>query len=128
MRRVERVRRLLMRRSLPRVLMSLILAATGAAGFVASFLMLHLGVSRMWLRYALAVLFAYGVFIVLLRVWLFLHGRDVRGDASGMELDVADMGAEIVLDAAGRPLPAPDIFGGGGDFGGAGAGGSWGEG
>ncbi|MBV9924650.1 MAG: hypothetical protein JOZ96_06365 [Acidobacteria bacterium] len=43
-RRVERVRRLLMRRGLPRVEMSLILAATGAAGFVASFVLLHLGV------------------------------------------------------------------------------------
>ena len=127
-RRVERVRRLLLRRSLPRVLMSLILAATGAAGFVASFLMLHLGVSRMWLRYALAVLFAYAVFIVLLRVWLFLQGRDVRAGASGPELDTAATGTEIVFDVAGRPLPAPDTFGGGGDFGGAGAGGSWGEG
>ncbi|MET0650441.1 MAG: hypothetical protein ABW208_27855 [Pyrinomonadaceae bacterium] len=125
-RRVERVRRLLLRRSLPRVWMSLILAATGAAGFLASFLMLHLGVSRMWLRYPLAVLFAYAVFIVLLRVWLFLHGRDVRGGASGSELDTAEVGTEIVLDSVGRPLP--DTFGGGGDFGGGGAGGSWGEG
>src|SRR5919107_4181948 len=80
-RRVERVRRLLMRRSLPRVQMSLILAATGAAGFVASFAMLHLGVWRMWIRYPLAVLFAYAAFIVLLRVWLFLHGRRARGYA-----------------------------------------------
>lgn len=126
-RRVERVRRLLLRRALPRVQMSLILAATGAAGFVASFVLLHLGVWRMWVRYPLAVLFAYAVFIVLLRVWLFLHGRESRGDASGMELDAAGMGAEIVLDTVGRPLPAPDTFGGGGDFGGGGAHGSWGE-
>ena len=70
-----------MRRSLPRVQMSLILAATGAAGFVASFVMLHLGVWRMWVRYPLAVLFAYGVFIVLLRVWLLLHGRGPRARA-----------------------------------------------
>lgn len=58
--------RLLLRRSLPRVEMSLILAATGVAGFVASFAMLHLGVWRMRIRYPLAVLFAYAVFIVLL--------------------------------------------------------------
>jgi hypothetical protein len=127
-RRVERVRRLLLRRSLPRVQMSLILAATGAAGFVASFVMLHLGVWRMWVRYPLAVLFAYAVFIVLLRVWLFLHGREPRGEAPGWELDVAETGAEIRLDSAGRPSAAPGTFGGGGDFGGGGAGGGWGDG
>ena len=119
---------MLLRRSLPRVQMSLILAATGAAGFVASFAMLHLGVWRMWIRYPLAVLFAYAVFIVLLRVWLFLHGRGARDRVPELELDVVEMGAEIALDVAGRPLPAPDAFGGGGDFGGGGAGGSWGDG
>jgi hypothetical protein len=53
-RRVERVRRILLRRGLRRVQMSLMLAATCAAGFVASFLMLRFGLSAMWLRYALA--------------------------------------------------------------------------
>jgi hypothetical protein len=123
-RRVERVRRLLLRRGLPRVQMSLILAATGAAGFVASFAMLHLGVWRMWLRYPLAVLFAYAVFIVLLRVWLYLHGRQSRGDTY-IDLDVARMTTDIVTDAFGRHGSAPDTFGGGGDFGGGGASGSW---
>jgi hypothetical protein len=109
--------------------MSLILAATGAAGFVASFAMLHLGVWRMWVRYPLAVLFAYAVFIALLRVWLFLHGRGQRGrtpdlDASGLEDDTV----EIVLDSFDRSEMTPDSFGGGGDFGGGGAGGTWGDG
>lgn len=57
-RRVERVRRLLARRAWPRLQMSLILSATGAAGFLASFALLHAGVWRIWLRYALAVLIA----------------------------------------------------------------------
>ena len=127
-RRVERVRRLLLRRGLPRVQMSLILAATGAAGFVASFAMLHLGVWRMWIRYPLAVLFAYAVFIVLLRVWLFLHGREPRGHINDLDLNAVDMAADIARDAFGRAGPAPDTFGGGGDFGGGGVGGSWGEG
>src|SRR5215207_6872003 len=130
-RRVERIRRLLLRRGLPRVQMSLILAATGAAGFVASFAMLHLGVWRMWIRYPLAVLFAYAAFIVLLRVWLFLHGRRTRSHLD-VDLNAVDpateMAGDIARDAfggAGSPL---DTFGGGGDFGGAGAGGSWGDG
>src|SRR5215216_4047010 len=84
-RRVERVRRLLLRRGLPRVQMSLILAATGAAGFTASFAMLHLGVWRMWVRYPLSVLFAYAAFIVLLRIWLFLHGRETRGRTADLD-------------------------------------------
>ncbi|HEX8291855.1 MAG TPA: hypothetical protein VF570_08880 [Pyrinomonadaceae bacterium] len=127
-RRVERVRRLLLRRALPRVQMSLILAATGAAGFVASFLMLHLGVWRMWVRYPLAVLFAYAVFIVLLRVWLFLHGRGLRGRTTDLDLNAADIAADIAGDAFRRAGDAPGTFGGGGDFGGGGVGGSWGEG
>ena len=126
-RRVERVRRLLLRRGLPRVQMSLILAATGAAGFLASFVMLHLGVWRMWVRYPLAVLFAYAVFIVLLRVWLFLHGREPRGHFD-LDLDAADVAGDIALDAFHGAGAAPDAFGGSGDFGGAGVGGSWGDG
>jgi hypothetical protein len=107
--------------------MSLILAATGAAGFVASFVMLHLGVWRMWVRYPLAVLFAYGVFIVLLRVWLFLHGRAARGDVSDLDLHAADAATDIALDSFGVAGARPDTFGGGGDFGGGGAGGGWGD-
>jgi len=123
-RRVERVRRLLLRRGLPRVQMSLMLAATGAAGFVASFVLLHLGVWRMWLRYPLAVLFAYAVFIVLLRIWLLLHGREPRGDFD-LDLNAADAASDLARDVFSGTNSAPDTFGGGGDFGGGGAGGSW---
>jgi len=120
-RRVERVRRLLLRRGMPRVQMSLILAATGAAGFLASFAMLRLGVSRMWLRYALAVLIAYLVFLLLLRLWLFLQGRAFSGD-------LVDLGVDLLTaDSRGGRGVAETAFGGGGDFGGGGAGGSWGE-
>ena len=126
-RRVERVRRLLLRRSLPRVQMSLILAATGAAGLLASFVMLHLGVWRMWVRYPLAVLFAYAVFIVLLRVWLFLHGREPRGHLD-VDLNAADLAGDVAGGALHGTGPAPETFGGGGDFGGGGAGGGWGDG
>ncbi|HEX8720497.1 MAG TPA: hypothetical protein VF736_07705 [Pyrinomonadaceae bacterium] len=117
-RRVERVRRLLLRRALPRVQMALILAATGAAGFLASFALLHAGVWRMWLRYALAVLAAYLVFLLLLRLWLFLQGRDLNIDFD-LNLLPSDAGRY-----AGGGV-APDSFGGGGDFAGGGASGGW---
>lgn len=116
-----------MRRGLPRVEMSLILAATGAAGFLASFVMLHLGVWRMWLRYPLAVLFAYGFFILLLRVWLFLHGRSSRRHTFDLDLDAVDAASQIASDALSRTGAGVDTFGGGGDFAGAGVGGSWGD-
>lgn len=107
---------------MPRAQMSLILASTGAAGFLASFLMLHLGVSLMWLRYPLAVLFAYAVFLLLLRLWLYLHGRGTKGDLSDYALDLAPTDLGGASHAAEAPASA---FGGGGDFGGGGAGGSW---
>ena len=121
-RRVERVRRLLVRRGRPRIEMSLILAATGAAGFVASFAMLHLGLSLMWLRYGLAVLFAYAVFLMLLRIWLYLHSREPKGDVSDYLLDLVPEDFRVPSHAT---EAAADTFGGGADFGGGGPGGTW---
>ena len=123
-RRVERVRRLLMRRGMPRVLMSLILAATGAAGFLVSFALLHAGVARMWLRYPLAVLAAYGVFLLLLRIWLHLQRRSWT-DLLPDDLNLANV--DPVVGPSAR-VGGGFSFGGGGDFGGAGAGGVWDEG
>ncbi|HVF45422.1 MAG TPA: hypothetical protein VM936_20515 [Pyrinomonadaceae bacterium] len=120
-RRVERVRRLLVRRGMPRLLMSLILAATGAAGFLVSFALLHVGVWRMWLRYPLAVLAAYGVFLFLLRVWLHLQ-RHSWTDLLPDDLNLLNADA---LSDGGSHADAVSSFGGGGDFAGAGAGGTW---
>ena len=75
--RRERVIRLvkhrLLRKGQPRLLVSLILMLTGLAGFLVSYALLHSGMTRMWLRYPLAILFAYCVFLLLLRFWLFLQ-------------------------------------------------------
>ncbi|HVF68245.1 MAG TPA: hypothetical protein VM914_11300 [Pyrinomonadaceae bacterium] len=117
-RRVERVRRLLMRRGMPRVLMSLILAATGAAGFLVSFALMHMGVARMWLRYPFAVLAAYGVFLFLLRAWLHIQ-RHSWTDLLPDNLNLIDALSD------GPHADAVSTFGGGGDFAGAGAGGTW---
>ncbi|HIJ65057.1 MAG TPA: hypothetical protein HPP77_03830 [Candidatus Hydrogenedentes bacterium] len=50
--------------------MFIIVSATGAAGFLASFVMLKAGVGSMCVRYPLAVGIAYLVFLALLRIWL----------------------------------------------------------
>ncbi|HEX8685116.1 MAG TPA: hypothetical protein VF654_01405 [Pyrinomonadaceae bacterium] len=106
--------------------MSLILTATGAAGFLASFLMLRLGVSLMWVRYALAVLLAYLVFLLLLRLWLFLHSREPLGDL--LPDDILDLVPTDAGRASGWAEGPASSFGGGGDFGGGSASGTWGGG
>jgi FtsH-binding integral membrane protein len=123
-RRVERVRRLLLRHGMPRALMSLILAATGAAGFLVSFALLHLGVARMWLRYPIAVLVAYGLFLLLLRVWLHLQ-RHSWTDLLPDDLNLSNV--DSMADACAH-VEERFSFGGAGDFGGGGAGGTWAEG
>ena len=130
-RRRERIVRLvkgrLLRRGRPRLLVSLILSVTGLAGFLVSFSLLHSGMTRMWLRYPLAILFAYCVFLLLLRLWLHLQ----RPRASDM--DVADINFNLPSGDVNLP-DSPghsggfQFSGGGGDAGGAGAGGSWGQG
>lgn len=107
---------------MPRVQMSTLLLLTGLVGFLSSFLLLHSGVSQMLLRYPLAILSAYVAFLLLLRLWLAYQRSqgdydsyvdfDLPGDSSSME--IASRSSDLII-------------GHGGDFGGSGAGGSWGE-
>lgn len=98
---------------------SIILLLTGLAGFLVSFAMLRLGISQMWLRYPVAIIVAYGVFLLLLRVWLSLN-RPRDWDV----FNLVETTVEVVSELSGSGEPR---FGGGGDFAGGGAGGSWGE-
>ncbi len=68
-----------LRRS-PRTMLSLILLATGGAGFAASFTMLRCGVDSMAFRYPLAVLLAWGVFLLLVRAWAAQEAAHFRED------------------------------------------------
>jgi hypothetical protein len=121
-RAIERVRRKLLRGGRPRLLVSFLLALTGASGFLVSAALLRLGLTQMSVRYPLAVLLAYCVFLLLLRLWLTLQRRRGRGDGS----DWLDFGDAVpnFFDAGGDAVRAA-TFGGGGDFGGGGAGGAW---
>ena len=116
-RRIEIIRRRLLRKSTPRIQVSLILSLTGLAGFLTSFSLLHSGVPWMWLRYPIAILIAYCFFLVLLALWLRLQRRSLDVDPSASDfIPSGPSGHEESFQ-----------FGGGGDFGGGGAGGSWGE-
>lgn len=72
-RALRRIESLLRRRSAPRAHMSLMVIGAGAAGFLASFALLHLGLGSIPLRYALSVAFAYGVFLLFIRWWIVRH-------------------------------------------------------
>lgn len=115
---IEKVKKRLERQSLPRLQMSVLLALTGATGFLSSFILLKLGVDSMALRYPVAVALAYGVFLLLLRIWLRLQ-RDSWQSADIP--DVVDLG-EAVVDGAGAIVRGAGRFAGrGGNFGGAGS-------
>ena len=53
----------------PRLAMSVIVIATGGFGALASWAMLLGGLDQMWLRYPLALLVAWGGFLILVRLW-----------------------------------------------------------
>lgn len=115
---VEKVRKRLERHSLPRLQMSVLLALTGGTGFLSSFALLKLGVDSMALRYPVAVALAYGVFLLLLRIWLRLQ----RDSWQSVDIpDIVDLG-EAVVDGAGSLVRGAGRFAGhGGNFGGAGS-------
>lgn len=108
---IRRIRRDLLRRSSPRLHMVLLVSATGAAGLLASFLMLRAGLETMWLRYLSAFGLAYLVFLLLLWVWLRWREWDDSPD---------------LPDLSGSGGGGDGGFSGeGGGFGGGGASGSW---
>ncbi len=92
---IERLRRRLERDGHPRLQMSLLVAITATAGFLAAALLLRLGVVSMALRYFLACAVAYLVFLGLLWAWMRTRADDyadavdlpspARGGGEGFE-------------------------------------------
>ena len=116
---VARARRQLQYHGWPRLQMALIVLLTGGAGFLASHALRLAGLDSMLLRYPLAVLLAYTVFLLLM--WLWIRWR---WDA------VADGVAEVVGNGGGggsSPRAGPSWGGNGGHSGGGGASSSWAE-
>jgi len=85
------------RRGFPRLTLGLILIVTGLAGFGLSYLLLGAGMGTMWLRYPLAVLGAYGFFLLLMRVWVELERHQFNPD---------DPAIREALDREERPVAA----------------------
>ena len=99
-----------------------ILSGTFLSGLLTTRILFELDVRTLWLRYSLSVLIAYLAFLVLIRLWLWYISRSIEPqvDIGGDGLDVA---AELLSNLRVDPLP----LGGGGQFGGGGATGSWGD-
>lgn len=71
--RIEQMRKKILQGGRPRLLMTGILMLTGLTGFLSSFTLLHLGMTSMALRYPLAILLGYGVFLLCIRAWVRSH-------------------------------------------------------
>ncbi len=70
---LDRLRNRLSQRSYPRLQLSLIVIATGLAGFLASAGLLRLDFDHMGWRYLAAFGLAYAVFLLLVRLWAEYH-------------------------------------------------------
>lgn len=117
--KIEFIKKRLLRDGLPRVQISLILALTALSGFLASFAMLHAGISSMTFRYPVAIAAAYCVFLLLLRIWLWLQKNSLDADLTGLDFPASH--------GYGGGAKQAFNFGGGGDFAGGGGGVEWTE-
>lgn len=109
---------------IPRFQISVILALTAFAAFITSAILLRLDVTSMAVRYPVAVIMGYCVFLVLLRIWIWMQSDEPIGDVS-----IDGVGDLVIpkVNISGVSAQEP-VFGGGGDFAGAGAGSGWSEG
>lgn len=104
----------------PRLQMFFLVMLTGTAGMAASFTLLHSGVESMPARYPLAVGCAYLVFLFLLWLWLRTKAEDYVDGSFDIPLPGGSHdGASISHEHA------PIFSGGGGEYGGGGASGSF---
>jgi len=97
--------------------MSVILLATGLSGVLASKLFLTLQIDSLVIRYPLAVLFAYLIFFLCVKLWLW-HITPKRVSESRWT-DWVDVPTSSPGGSCGGDLPS--LHGGGGSFSGAGA-------
>lgn len=125
----KKFRQRVVRQYFVRFHMSLLLLATTSCGIIASKLLLLAGMTSVLVRYPLAVLAAYLVFVGLTRLWVAYVLLDVQGpgqprSGSGFGLDVVS-NLDVPSWSSGSPGGGPAIQFGGGNSGGGGASDLW---
>ncbi|MBT0654325.1 hypothetical protein [Geomobilimonas luticola] len=107
--------------------MSLILLATVCAGFLATRIMLGLDLDNVMIRYPLAVVFAYVVFFTAVKLWLkYIATTPAAHKVHDNSPDLLDVIPDMPI--SGGNFNVGEVFqGGGGEFSGAGASGSFGD-
>jgi len=108
--------------------MTLGVVVAGVTGLLTSFVALHLGLSRMSVRYPLAVAVAYLIFLGYLWIWLRTHGVRIRSEARSRTLDISPSDLDVVEFPFRFDSGATfEGFGQGGGFSGGGGGAEWGD-
>ena len=106
--------------------MMLILLGTIFSGVIFSKILLVLGLDHIIARFVIVLIFAYGCFFILMKLWLHYLTEPYRKSKIGENLvDAADAMSSIPDFSPTRS--APKISGHGGEFGGGGASGEWAE-
>ncbi len=121
----NRFKEFLRKRFSLRLHMFLILTATFLSGLLTTKILLLLHVNNMLIRYPMAVIFSYLVFFGFVKLWLFYMsssgaGRKLVNEVAGNTADVVDIGGIPDI-----PLSSEPFSGGGGQFIGGGASGSF---
>ena len=105
---VRQIHDRLINRTAPRLELFLIVSLAGAAAFVTSAAGLRLGLESMAWRYPLAVAAGYGIFLLLIRIWIAWQRRRLNGldgfDAFDVasELDASSIAPDVPLFEGGR--------------------------
>ncbi|MEO8385080.1 MAG: hypothetical protein ABI583_07560 [Betaproteobacteria bacterium] len=122
----HRIKRYLVQRFYTRFHMSLILMGAGMAAMVSNWTLLHWGVTKMWMRYPVAVTLSYLTFLA--GVWLWIQYVEFRRD-SGSKNSLVDGGdipdAWAPGSGSGNSVEIPAVARCGGSFDGGGAAGEW---
>ncbi|MGJ5815721.1 hypothetical protein [Paludibaculum fermentans] len=130
----KKFRQRVLRQYFVRFHMGLLLVATTSSGVLASKLLLMAGLTAVLVRYPLAVLIAYLVFVGLTRLWvayvlLDVPSRKQAGSGFGSGVDLGNVDIPFWGGSSGGSAPASggmSMSFGGGDSGGGGASDVWG--
>lgn len=107
--------------------MTLGIVVAGVSGLLTSFVTLQVGLTRMAVRYPLAVAVAYMVFLGYLWIWLRTHGLRIRSEAHRTP-DISPSDLDVVSFPFRSDSAATfEGFGKGGGFSGGGGGSEWGD-